>query len=1213
MIEYKNEHKYTINLGKCVGLFKLHYNFNLDNNTKTIPCRLKVEWGNNVYDTGFIGDNSYDKELNDLGFTNVNSNQEIGYISVNKDQQEPVIADVTLYTPIEESLSKTWLECPICIDAQEYPIIYGTNFLNEHGDNFGCLIFDNAGVPLPNTWVDMNTYSYITFEPHDIGRGIENLWVLKGMGYYNSPFYYSYSLFGNWYFYGENIPGHVRGELSSGKINKTDCTPAEPPPLTIEETMISKLDLSSPNLSSVSSLVSNNDYSGALEEWKKITFNRLRTIKFGYFGPRPNHIDIANPLWQAVAEFLVGRISAETYNQPNGLFLDIYGIAGDPDSDSDINWTAKLIDSAYENNEVNRIRSSYGQMYSLIVPIIYKYWAENDEIYGKKFRNILVDFCSNQKKLMEAMPYSERVNYYGYNASWVPPYGGFPLWQADRIEFIIKSLAVFAKKQEYTPPIDSGPGSLTTPWLNVLNSVDSTSDPLSFDLISYEDFIFICLSLTQDHIIGVYNAYLNQGIFNQRVTGIGSLTLILCLFPEVSFIPSSLKNDLESTFPNLLNNSIFNDGGFIESSFNYNVVTAIKLEDVFNTIDTSLISFNQLAKNILENKLLLNTRMMESLRTPFLDLPIVGNNEPNPPTNIWANETIRNNWFNLKNPNLNIYVYNPPRNIGVKNFTSIAFPYSGYYVQRKNWEWDSPYLFFINSRPINAGGREMANSLSLELHAYGRQLLINGGPPPYSEIYVREDQRSDFAKINAYFDEKSTYKTNTIIVNDLSQSKYLSSVPSSVYSTTIQSKWHNSDEFDYMEGNYTYGYGPFRGSANPTLYVDHTRKIIFLKNLDCWIIVDVLKTPANLPNTSVISRDYSQIWKFPPYGQGESGVGPFGYGFSEGQVNSNSGGVYTSDPSGPNLSIYQFSNIKNFSYTKYYGEKNLSTGSAYRGWAARYLGDAIPAVDMYANWSGSGDFIIASLLIPTQQNSVPNFTIVRGDIANGNIPNDFRYYAPIPPTLPTPPNGFPAILYACEFIDLDTSFDGTGAGINFRFIYTGSNYVWVDNYAGASIAYDESDNLWKISIQNIITYYSTQLYGQWYTYAGGLVPGLSEGDLSNGTVSTASCRSQTKLSFKIIYNSKTIEFSSSVSKEEHTCGGISGECEMLLTIEQSTGNTGMALNSTLLRINQNEISGTNGDIEFNFTSNNIEKTKDISNPSSFNWTEDSDGIKPNYS
>lgn len=1210
MIEYKNEHKYTINLGKCVGLFKLHYNFNLDNNPKAIPCRLKVEWGDNTYDTGFVGDNSYNKELNDLGFTNVNNNQGEGYIGINKDQQEPVIASITLYTPIEESLAKTWLECPICIDTQEYPIIYGTNFLDEYGNDFGCLTFDNAGVSLPNAWVDFNTYSYLIFGSYDIGRGAEDLWVIGFLS--RGVTYYSHSLFGDWYFYGENIPGHVRGELSSGRITEIDCTPAEPPPLTIEETMISKLNLSSPDLSLVSDLVSNNDYPGALQEWKKITLNRLRNIKFGYFGPKPGHIDIANPLWQNVAEFLVGRISAETYNQPNGLFLDIYGIAGDPDSDSDINWTAKLIDSVYENNEVNRARSSYGQMYSLLVPIIYKYWAENDDIYGKKFRNILVDFCSNQKRLMEAMPYNERVNYYGNNASWVPPYGGFPLWQADRIEFIVKALAVFAKKQEYSPPINSGPGSLTLPWLNILNSVESVSNPVSFDLISYEDFIFICLSLTQDHIIGVYNAFLNQGIFNQRVTGLGSLTLILCAFPEVSFIPSSLKNDLESAFPNLLNNSIFNDGGFIESSFNYNVGTAIKLEDIFNTIETSPVSFNQSTKNILEDKLLLNTRMMESLRTPFLDLPIVGNNEPNPPTNIWTNETIRNNWFNLKNPDINIYVYNPPKNIGVKNFTSIAFPYSGYYVHRKNWQWDSPYLFFVNNRPINAGGREMANSLSLELHAYGRQLLINGGPPPYSEIYVREAQRSDFAKINAYFNEKSTYKTNTIIVNDLSQSKNSQSVSNSVYPTTIQSKWHSSDEFDYMEGSYTYGYGPFRGSANPNLYVDHTRKIIFLKNLDCWIVVDVLKTPANLPNTSGISRDYSQIWKFPPYGRGEWGVGPFSYGFTEEQVNSNSSGIHTSDPNGPNLYIYQFSNIKNFSYTKYYGEKNAPTGSAYRGWHARYLGDAIPSVDMYANWSGSGNFIIASLLIPTQQNSVPNFTIVRGDTANNvNIPN----YAPLPPitTLPTPPNGFTAVLYACGFIDLDTSLDGTGAAINFRFIYSGSGYVWVDNYAGASIAYDESDSLWKISIQNIITYYSTQLYGQWYVYAESLVPGLSEGDLSNGIVSTASCGSQTKLSFKIIYDSKTIEFSSSVSKEEHTCGNISSECEMLLTIEQSTGNSGMVLNSTLLRTNQNDVPGTNGDIEFSFTSNNIEKTKDVFTPSSFTWTEDSDGLKPNYS
>lgn len=931
--------------------------------------------------------------------------------------------------------------------------LYGCGFSDESG-NLIDFTFQISGL---NTWTDSTDNRYIL---------VHNSNSIYYIYFQSNPIYYSYNLLGIWKVI-SNFGGYFSGNICNGYISTNSCNS------NIVEKLISKLDTSTQDMSSVALSIANQDYSSALEQWKIIIINRLKQMSFGLLGSRLGHLNIGNPSSLTVADFLVGNISLQQYDPINTQnFLDIYGISGNPDTDDNINWLAKLSQSIYENNEINTFRSRYGTL-SFLVPLIYKYWSENDIIFGKKYKNILVDFCLNQKSLMETLPNSQRE---GDNASWTIPYGGFPLHQSDRIEFIIKTLAIFSKIQEYTPPVNSGPGSLNAPWLNILNSTPALSDPSSVTILSAEDLAAIALSLSQAHVWGIYNYYINQGIFNQRVSALCSLLSIVCVFPEL-YGMNELKGYLESSLSEILTNHIYKDGGYTEHSFNYNLRTHEKLENIILTLNSSPVTLESTTKNILENKDLFNTRLIESLRTPTWDLPVVGNISFNP-TNIWSNQTIRNSWFNAKNPNINIYIDDVIKDIGTKNFTSIAFPYSGYYIQRKNWEWNSPYLFFNNSRPIN--NREMANNLSIELYSYGRQLLVNGGPPPYDLVYVREEQRSDFDKINYYFSEKSTYKTNSIIVNGLNQIKYYESISSDAYSTPIQSKWHTSSDFDYMEGTYSYGYG--EEYRVPIVNVNHTRKIIFLRNLNCWIVVDIIK------NNSEISRDYSQIWKFPPYGNGPWSTGPFCYGFSEEQVTSDSNGIHTSDPNGPNLYIYQFSNISNLSYVKYYGQTDEPTGSSYRGWYARGLGDAIPAVDMYANWSGSGDFIIASLLVPTENNNAPNFSSIN------HIPHS--------------------------------------------------------------------------------------------------------GDA-------------TKVSFEMEYNSKIIKFSASTDQTELNCGNISGECDTLLTIEQTDINTGLVLNSNNLNINGSIVPNTNNSIEFSFDETII-KINDIFEINKFDWINNNNQITPDY-
>jgi len=122
MTDYKNIHSFTINLGKNIGGWRVYYDFNADeSNNEKIPCRLVIKWGSQILDTGFLGNSNYNKELNDLGFSSVLSDKNTGYLTIDKDNQDPVNAEVTLYTPIKESLSKVSLYCIPEIDSAIEP------------------------------------------------------------------------------------------------------------------------------------------------------------------------------------------------------------------------------------------------------------------------------------------------------------------------------------------------------------------------------------------------------------------------------------------------------------------------------------------------------------------------------------------------------------------------------------------------------------------------------------------------------------------------------------------------------------------------------------------------------------------------------------------------------------------------------------------------------------------------------------------------------------------------------------------------------------------------------------------------------------------------------------------------------------------------------------------------------------------------------------
>ena len=105
------------------------------------------------------------------------------------------------------------------------------------------------------------------------------------------------------------------------------------------------------------------------------------------------------------------------------------------------------------------------------------------------------------------------------------------------------------------------------------------------------------------------------------------------------------------------------------------------------------------------------------------------------------------------------------------------------------------------------------------------------------------------------------------------------------------------------------------------------------------------------------------------------------------------------------------------------------------------------------------------------------------------------------------PDELPSILYACQFVNPDGYewMDSYSYGI--MLLYN-ENYVWNDNYVGYTL--EKVDNVWKISMEGLsldktVCYISNELFGTWTVASDNVIPGLEQGDVSTGFISTTSC------------------------------------------------------------------------------------------------------------
>ncbi len=183
--------------------------------------------------------------------------------------------------------------------------------------------------------------------------------------------------------------------------------------------------------------------------------------------------------------------------------------------------------------------------------------------------------------------------------------------------------------------------------------------------------------------------------------------------------------------------------------------------------------------------------------------------------------------------------------------TSLALPYSGYYVMRTGWEPDAFYVFFDGGHL--GTNHQHEDKLNILLHAYGRLLLTEGGNYAYDDSEMRRYVLS-------------TRAHNTIRVDGLDQNRkgpfqarFRDVEPTedeiiAELNTLNDAIWFISDTHDLAVATYDEGYGP-----DATPLVTHERKLIFLKQpraplSPCVLVIDRV-TP-----TDGKAHDYEALW-----------------------------------------------------------------------------------------------------------------------------------------------------------------------------------------------------------------------------------------------------------------------------------------------------------------------------------------------------------------
>lgn len=221
--------------------------------------------------------------------------------------------------------------------------------------------------------------------------------------------------------------------------------------------------------------------------------------------------------------------------------------------------------------------------------------------------------------------------------------------------------------------------------------------------------------------------------------------------------------------------------------------------------------------------------------------------------------------------------------LGAPSFSSDAFPYSGYYCMRTGWTKQDFWLYLPSTRPVASITHPNNNNFSL--YAYGQHLLADTGMSP--PILV---DGCNQIENGAYRAVPQRYKT------DQYKPMYGRTGSANAYRTPLANRWHTSEFFDLVEGEYS---GPF-ARVLPDTFIDdvtHNRQILFSRKLGLYVVTDRMISPT----------PHAYDWRWPFYYPGPEDAKRYP-GFKRNEMTADKVGqtLKTHALGKVNLSLYSF-------------------------------------------------------------------------------------------------------------------------------------------------------------------------------------------------------------------------------------------------------------------------------------------------------------------
>jgi sulfatase modifying factor 1 len=519
--------------------------------------------------------------------------------------------------------------------------------------------------------------------------------------------------------------------------------------------------------------------------------------------------------------------------------------------------------------------------------------------------------------------------------------------------------------------------------IQLLWNICSNIDPQQVEKLDSEFLANILISLTTDHLDCIIRDP-RLMVPNQVLYCSSYISELADKLPE--FNDSAFWAEFGSYlfFDKGIMETTMIDGGFLEQSYNYNEETInIGLKNI-KLLSSSHPEKIQPVTEILRN----SARLLACVQFPTGGYPRTGTTCNPPPPAIWKEPNLINimheNALKVQKPlcdnlkdklmeqiNRKLWIDN---NAPAPAFSSIAFPYSGYYIQKTGWSDKDLYLFLMGAR--HGTGHASRNINTISVQAYGRQFLLDCGPAPYSIKDLKPEFGNDFQEIEDYF--QSVRAHNTITVDGYEQRRLFLGESSlkEPYKDTIKARWLSDEKFDLAESFYNDLYG----DKDNKIDVSHNRQVVLLKDIKIWIIRDVL--------TGKGKHRYSQYWNFPaPYMINSESKIYNSPGFTPEQVNIDpeNKNIITHDPNGPNIRLLQFTDNK-LSYNLFYGQKK----PVYKGWYNVTNGcEMLKSVQVEVNWSGKDDQQLITLLVPTKNAENPIQSIRQIPTSDNSIRLEF--------------------------------------------------------------------------------------------------------------------------------------------------------------------------------------------------------------------------------